>query len=59
LQQLLGTVGVDRFVFGTGQPLRLPDAAFAKLDLLDLSVEDRDRIAAANLHTRLRRNIKE
>jgi len=57
LQQLLGTVGVDRFVFGTGQPLRLPDAAFAKLDLLDLSVEDRDRIAAENLHTRLRRSV--
>ena len=57
LQQLLGTVGLDRFVFGTGQPLRLPDAAFAKLDLLDLSVEDRDRMAAGNLHTCLRRSV--
>ena len=35
LPTLLETVGSDRFLFGTGQPLRLPEAAVAKLDLLD------------------------
>ena len=37
LQTLLGTVGAARFVLGTGQPLRIPENAGAKLDLLDLS----------------------
>jgi hypothetical protein len=35
LATLLETVGVERFVFGTGQPLRLPEASLAKLDLID------------------------
>lgn len=35
LSTLLDTIGGDRFVLGTGQPLRLPEAAMAKLDLLD------------------------
>ena len=58
LQLLLETVGVDRFVFGTGQPLRLPEAAFAKLDLLDFSVDDRDRLMAGNVHACLSRTIE-
>ncbi len=36
LRQLAQTVGPERFVFGTGMPLRVPDAAIAKLDLSDL-----------------------
>ena len=38
LETLLATVGAERFVFGTGQPLRIPENAVAKLDLLDLAV---------------------
>ena len=57
LQLLLETVGIDRFVFGTGQPLRLPEAAVAKLDLLDPSVEDRDRITAGNVYAHLGRTM--
>jgi uncharacterized protein len=48
LETLLATVGVRRFVFGTGQPLRLPENAGAKLDLLDLSPADRAAIEAGN-----------
>jgi predicted TIM-barrel fold metal-dependent hydrolase len=48
LETLLGTVGVERFVFGTGQPLRLPEASVAKLDLLDLSAEQRSSIESRN-----------
>ncbi len=58
LQLLLETVGVDRFVFGTGQPLRLPEAALAKLDLLDLPAKDRHRITAGNLSACLTRTIE-
>jgi len=48
LATLLATIGADRFLFGTGQPLRLPDAALAKLDLLDISPEVRARIESGN-----------
>jgi len=48
LALLLRTVGVDRFVFGTGMPLRIPESSIAKLDLLDLSPEHRQRIEVVN-----------
>jgi len=48
LETLLRTVGVDRFVFGTGQPLRLPETCVAKLDLLDLTPEHRRVIENEN-----------
>jgi hypothetical protein len=46
---LIDTVGVARFTFGTGMPLRLPENAVAKLDLLNLDRESRQRIATDNL----------
>lgn len=49
LETLLGTVGVGRFVFGTGQPLRLPEASVAKLDLLELTPEQRAAIESGNV----------
>jgi predicted TIM-barrel fold metal-dependent hydrolase len=51
LQTLLRTVGVHRFVFGSGQPLRLPEASVAKLDLLDLSAEERRAIESENIQS--------
>jgi uncharacterized protein len=48
LETLLRTIGVQRFVFGTGQPLRLPETSVAKLDLLDLSKEQRAAIESGN-----------
>jgi uncharacterized protein len=48
LETLLRTVGPSRFVFGTGQPLRIPENAVAKLDLLDLDPADRQGIEAGN-----------
>jgi predicted TIM-barrel fold metal-dependent hydrolase len=49
LQTLLRTVGVERFLFGTSQPLRIPEASVAKLDLLDLTAEQRAAIESENL----------
>lgn len=49
LQTLLDTVGVDRFVFGTGQPLRIPESSVTKLDLLELRPEQRAAIESGNL----------
>ncbi len=48
LDILLHTVGVERFVFGTGQPLRLPENSVAKLDLLDLTPKQRQMIESEN-----------
>jgi hypothetical protein len=48
LQALLDTVGAARFVLGTGQPLRIPENAGAKLDLLDCSAADRMAIESGN-----------
>ncbi len=49
LATLLATVGLDRFTFGTGMPLRLPEATVAKLDLLDVNAAARAAIEAGNL----------
>jgi hypothetical protein len=49
LEILLETVGIARFTFGTGTPLRLPEASVAKLDLLRLGADDQLRIEAGNL----------
>jgi predicted TIM-barrel fold metal-dependent hydrolase len=49
LRLLLETVGVERFTFGSGMPLRIPDAAVAKLDLLSLSDSDRSALLGENL----------
>ncbi len=46
---LLETVGPERFAFGTGMPLRIPDAAVANLDLLDLPARVREGILGGNV----------
>jgi predicted TIM-barrel fold metal-dependent hydrolase len=54
LELLWETVGADRFVFGSGMPLRVPDAAVAKLDLLTCGPEVARRQCADNLQAWLR-----
>jgi hypothetical protein len=48
LETLLRTIGPARFLFGTGQPLRIPENAIAKLDLLDLEPAERAALEADN-----------
>jgi predicted TIM-barrel fold metal-dependent hydrolase len=48
LETLLQTVGTARFLFGTGQPLRIPENAVAKLDLLDLDPAEREAVESGN-----------
>jgi len=55
LETLLGTIGVERFLFGTGQPLRIPEASVAKLDLLELAPAQRAAIDADNARGGVRR----
>jgi hypothetical protein len=49
LETLLGTIGLDRFVFGTGQPLRIPEASVGKIDLLELAPAQRAAIDSENV----------
>jgi hypothetical protein len=55
LALLLATIGRDRFVFGTGQPLRIPEASMAKLDLLELEPQQRAGIESENARAGLLR----
>ena len=48
LAALLTTIGAERFVFGSGMPLRIPESAVAKLDLLP-SGPARQAIESGNL----------
>jgi len=48
LKHLLATIGTPRFLFGSGQPLRIPEVPAARLDLLDLPAEDRAAITRRN-----------
>jgi predicted TIM-barrel fold metal-dependent hydrolase len=48
LALLLETIGPARFLLGSGQPLRLAETPLARLDLLDLSDDDRSRIESGN-----------
>lgn len=45
---LIAELGADRLVFGTGMPFQYPDPALLKLEVLDASPEDKDRILGRN-----------
>ena len=49
LATLVRTIGAERFVFGTGMPLRIPENGPAKLDLSNLSEEERRAIESGNV----------
>ena len=49
LNHLVRTMGAERFVFGSGMPLRIPDATIAKLDLSEVSDEERRLIESDNI----------
>ena len=51
LALLIETMGIERFTFGTGMPLRIPDSAMARLDLLGLTADRRRRVLSANLES--------
>ncbi|HSB54165.1 MAG TPA: amidohydrolase family protein, partial [Gemmatimonadales bacterium] len=51
LALLLATMGGSRFLFGSGQPLRLAETPLARLDLLDLPPADLRAILTDNATT--------
>lgn len=52
--QLLGGLGADRLVLGTGMPFSYPDPALLKLDVLDASGPDKEKIRWLNVAQWLR-----
>jgi len=46
--QLLGALGADRVVFGSGMPFNYPDPALLKLEVLTASEEDKEKIRWRN-----------
>lgn len=48
LEHLIGAMGAERFLFGSGQPLRLPETPAARMELLDIEPDQRAAIEHGN-----------
>jgi uncharacterized protein len=48
LGQLIAGLGADRLVFGTGMPFKYPDPPLLKLEVLDASEDDKEKIRSGN-----------
>lgn len=55
LATLVNTIGAERFLFGSGMPLRIPENSGAKLDLSGFTRSQRDAIEAGNASAFARR----
>jgi predicted TIM-barrel fold metal-dependent hydrolase len=54
LGQLITNLGTERVMFGTGMPFKYPDPALLKLEVLDASEADKEKIRSQNAMTWLR-----
>jgi predicted TIM-barrel fold metal-dependent hydrolase len=54
LGQLITNLGAERVMFGTGMPFNYPDPALVKLEVLDASEADKEKIRSQNMMTWLR-----
>jgi predicted TIM-barrel fold metal-dependent hydrolase len=54
LGQLITNLGAERVMFGTGMPFNYPDPALVKLEVLDATESDKDKIRSQNAATWLR-----
>jgi predicted TIM-barrel fold metal-dependent hydrolase len=54
LGQLITNLGAERVMFGTGMPFNYPDPALVKLEVLDISEADKEKIRSQNAITWLR-----
>ena len=52
--QLITNLGAERVMFGTGMPFKYPDPALVKLEVLDASEADKEKIRSQNAMTWLR-----
>ena len=54
LGQLITNLGGERVMFGTSMPFNYPDPALVKLEVLDASEADKEKIRSQNAMTWLR-----
>ena len=54
ISQLIANLGPDRIMFGTGLPFNYPDPALIKLEVLDATEPDKEKIRAQNAVSWLR-----
>jgi len=54
LGQLITNLGAERVMFGSGMPFNYPDPALVKLEVLDASEADKEKIRSQNAMTWLR-----
>ncbi len=54
LEQLITNLGAECVMFGTGMPFNYPDPALVKLEVLDASEADKEKIRSQNAMTWLR-----
>ena len=54
LGQLITNLGAERVMFGTGMPFNYPDPALLKVDVLDATEPDKEKIRYQNAATWLR-----
>ncbi len=52
--QLITNLGADRLMFGTGMPFNYPDPALVKLEVLDATEPDKEKIRSQNAASWLR-----
>jgi predicted TIM-barrel fold metal-dependent hydrolase len=48
LGQLISNLGAERVMFGTGMPFKYPDPALLKLEVLEVSEADKEKIRSQN-----------
>jgi predicted TIM-barrel fold metal-dependent hydrolase len=51
LGQLIANLGAERLMFGTGMPFNYPDPALVKLEVLNASDADKEKICSQNAMT--------
>jgi predicted TIM-barrel fold metal-dependent hydrolase len=49
LGQLITNIGAGRVMFGTGMPFKYPDPSFVKMDVLEASEADKEKIYSQNV----------
>ena len=54
LGQLIANLGAERVMFGTGMPFNYPDPALVKLEVLDASEADKEKVRSQNATSWLR-----
>ena len=52
--QLITNLGIERVMFGTGMPFKYPDPALVKLEVLDASEAEKEKIRSQNAMNWLR-----